>query len=59
MRRSNFALRVPPTVLAEARKTAESEGVANAAATAHGGGQRWPKGSPEYETILKWIAGKQ
>jgi len=28
MRRSNFALRVPPTLLAEARKTAESEGVA-------------------------------
>ena len=39
--------------------TAESEGVAGAAATAHGGGQRWPKGSPEYETILKWIGGKQ
>jgi HEAT repeats/Squalene-hopene cyclase C-terminal domain len=37
--------------------TAESEGVAGAAATAHGGGQRWPKGSPEYETILKWIRG--
>ena len=37
--------------------TAESEGVAGAAATAHGGGQRWPKGSPEYETILKWISG--
>ena len=35
--------------------TAESEGVAGAAATSHGGGQRWPKGSPEYETILKWI----
>ena len=28
MRRSNFALRVPPTILAEARKAAESEGVA-------------------------------
>jgi predicted HicB family RNase H-like nuclease len=27
MRRSNFALRVPPTLLAEARKAAESEGV--------------------------------
>ncbi len=25
MRRSNFALRVPPTLLAEARKAAESE----------------------------------
>lgn len=28
MRRSNFALRVPPTLLAEARRAAESEGVA-------------------------------
>jgi hypothetical protein len=28
MRRSNFALRVPPTLLAEARKAAESEAVA-------------------------------
>ena len=28
MRRSNFALRVPPTLLNEARKAAESEGVA-------------------------------
>jgi len=28
MRRSNFALRVPPTLLAQARKAAESEGVA-------------------------------
>jgi hypothetical protein len=28
MGRSNFALRVPPALLAEARKTAESEGVA-------------------------------
>jgi HicB-like protein involved in pilus formation len=28
MRRSNFALRVPPTLLNEARKAAEAEGVA-------------------------------
>jgi HicB family len=28
MRRSNFALRVPPTLLDEARKAAEAEGVA-------------------------------
>jgi HicB family len=27
MRRSNFALRVPPTLLAEARKAAEADGV--------------------------------
>jgi hypothetical protein len=38
--------------------TAEAEGVAGAAASAHGGGQRWSKGSPEYETILKWISGR-
>jgi HicB family len=28
MRRSNFALRLPPSLMEEARKTAESEGVA-------------------------------
>jgi len=28
MRRSNFALRVPPSLLAEARKAAEADGVA-------------------------------
>src|ERR1700722_1465023 len=28
MRRSNFALRVPPTLMSEARKAAESEGIA-------------------------------
>lgn len=28
MRRSNFALRIPPALLAEARKAAEAEGVA-------------------------------
>jgi HicB family len=28
MRRSNFALRVPPTLMSEARKAAEAEGIA-------------------------------
>ena len=28
MRRSNFALRVPPSLMSEARKAAESEGIA-------------------------------
>ena len=37
--------------------TAETEGVVEAQTTAHGGGQRWTKGSVEYETILKWIQG--
>ena len=44
-------------LLRKPTSTAESEGVAGAASTAHGGGQRWQKNSPEYETILKWIQG--
>jgi len=44
-------------LLRKPTSTAETEGIANSRATAHGGGQRWPKGSPEYETILKWIQG--
>jgi len=35
--------------------TAESEGVAGSVATAHGGGRRWAKSSPEYKAILLWI----
>lgn len=44
-------------ILRKPTSTAESEGVAASKATAHGGGQRWAKDSPEYETILKWIRG--
>uniref|UniRef100_Q01P27 HEAT domain containing protein n=1 Tax=Solibacter usitatus (strain Ellin6076) TaxID=234267 RepID=Q01P27_SOLUE len=44
-------------LLRKPTSTAESEGVAGAVATAHGGGQRWMKNSPEYETILKWLQG--
>ena len=44
-------------LLRKPTSTSESEGVVNAKSTAHGGGQRWPKDSPEYETILKWIRG--
>jgi hypothetical protein len=44
-------------LLRKPTSTAESEGVANARSTAHGGGQRFPKGSPEYDAILKWIQG--
>jgi HEAT repeats/Squalene-hopene cyclase C-terminal domain len=44
-------------LLRKPTSTAESEGVANSSSTAHGGGQRWTKGSAEYETILKWIQG--
>jgi hypothetical protein len=42
-------------LLRKPTSTAESEGIANAKATAHGGGQRWAKGSTEYETILRWL----
>ena len=44
-------------LLRKPTSTAESEGVAASKATAHGGGQRWTKDSPEYETIVKWIQG--
>ena len=42
-------------LLRKPTSTAESEGVVGAKTTAHGGGRRWSKGSPEYETILDWI----
>jgi len=44
-------------LLRKPTSTAESEGVAASKATAHGGGQRWAKDSPEYQTILQWIQG--
>jgi hypothetical protein len=44
-------------LLRKPTSTSDSEGVINAKATAHGGGQRWLKSSAEYETILKWIQG--
>lgn len=44
-------------VLRKPISTSETEGVVGAAKLAHGGGQRWPKDSPEYQTILKWIEG--
>jgi len=44
-------------LLRKPTSTAESEGVVGAKTTAHGGGRRWAKGSPEYETILDWIKG--
>jgi len=36
---------------------AESEGTLGARKLAHGGGVRFEKGSPEYNTILNWIRG--
>jgi len=44
-------------LLRKPTSTAESEGVAGAKNTAHGGGRRWEKGSPQYQTILQWIQG--
>jgi hypothetical protein len=44
-------------LLRKPTSTAESEGVVGAKTTAHGGGRRWAKGSPQYETILEWIKG--
>jgi hypothetical protein len=44
-------------LLRKPTSTAESEGVVGAKATAHGGGRRWPKNSPEYDAILHWIQG--
>ena len=44
-------------VLRKPTSTSETEGIVGSAKLAHGGGQRWPKDSPEYQTILKWIEG--
>jgi hypothetical protein len=44
-------------LLKKPTSTAESEGVVGAKTTAHGGGRRWAKASPEYDTILDWIKG--
>ncbi|MDX2267988.1 MAG: HEAT repeat domain-containing protein [Bryobacter sp.] len=44
-------------ILKKPTSTAESEGVVGAKATAHGGGVRFEKDSPEYNTILTWIRG--
>ncbi|MBI3471773.1 MAG: HEAT repeat domain-containing protein [Candidatus Solibacter usitatus] len=37
--------------------SAESEGIAGSKQLSHGGGVRWDKGSPQYQTILDWIKG--
>jgi hypothetical protein len=44
-------------ILLKPTSSAESEGVVNAGNVAHGGGVRFEKGSPEYNTILNWIRG--
>jgi hypothetical protein len=44
-------------VLRKPISTSETEGIVGSSKLAHGGGQRWAKDSPEYQTILKWIEG--
>jgi hypothetical protein len=44
-------------ILLKPTSSSESEGVVGSNSVAHGGGVRWPKGSPEYVTILDWIRG--
>ncbi len=44
-------------ILKKPISTAESEGVAGSNTLPHGGGVRFEKDSPEYNTILNWIRG--
>jgi len=44
-------------ILVKPTSSAETEGIVNAGKAAHGGGVRFEKGSPEYNTILNWIRG--
>lgn len=44
-------------ILVKPTSTAETEGVVNSGSVAHGGGVRFDRGSPEYNTILNWIRG--
>jgi hypothetical protein len=44
-------------ILRKPTSSAETEGTLDSKQLAHGGGVRWQKGSPEYQTILEWIKG--
>jgi hypothetical protein len=44
-------------ILRKPTSSAESEGVLGSQTLPHGGGVRWEKNSPEYQTILRWIQG--
>lgn len=44
-------------ILRKPTSSSESEGIAGSKILPHGGGVRWLKGSPEYQTILEWIMG--
>ena len=44
-------------LLRKPTSSAESEGTLGSGKLPHGGGIRWEKNSPEYQTILNWIKG--
>ena len=44
-------------ILRKPTSSSETEGTLNSKQLAHGGGVRWEKGSPQYQTILEWIEG--
>lgn len=44
-------------ILRKPTSSSESEGIVGAKTLPHGGGIRWEKNSPEYQTILDWIKG--
>jgi HEAT repeats/Squalene-hopene cyclase C-terminal domain len=44
-------------ILRKPTSSSESEGVLGSKVLPHGGGIRWEKDSPEYQTILRWIKG--
>jgi hypothetical protein len=44
-------------ILRKPTSSSESEGVLGSKVLPHGGGVRWEKNSPEYQTILRWIEG--
>jgi len=44
-------------ILRKPTSSSETEGIAGSAVLAHGGGVRFTKDSPEYNTILEWIKG--
>ena len=44
-------------ILRKPTSSSESEGVVGSKVLSHGGGVRWEKDSPEYQTILRWIQG--
>jgi hypothetical protein len=44
-------------ILRKPASSAETEGILGSKILSHGGGMRWQKNSPEYQTLLDWIRG--